>query len=101
MMDSIMSGDARAAIWRRAIGEHGKRLGLALSSDVLEELIAYLEDVYDASRRDGASDDEAMAIVRHAIDQANYEELAPRQRARAADSRLLFRDSPSASMSGV
>lgn len=71
------------------------RRGVILSDDVIAELLAHLDDVYDdAMRQTGGSEREALAAVRQAIDHASYDDLALTQRARAADSRLLVRTSP-------
>src|SRR5690349_473744 len=79
---------SRASAWRLALRTCSERRGIMLPPDVLEELVTHLEDVYDAVRHDGGSDDEAGALVERLIERGSYEELAPMRRVRSRASTL-------------
>jgi len=72
----------RAAVWRRAIHAQSERRGVALSPDVVDELLTYLEDLDAAMRREGVPDRDIARAVDHAIAHARYDDLAATRRGR-------------------
>ena len=80
--------ELRTARWKRQIEDrHGER-GTVLSAEVTEELLAHLEDVYEAQREQGASDEEALAVTDRLVRESTYRDLAVTRRGRLTRSRL-------------
>jgi putative ABC transport system permease protein len=83
--------DSRRNQWRRLLRLRSEPQGDALPPDVLDELLSHLADAHAAELARGASEREAMAVIRRMIDAGVYDEVAGARRAAAAPSRLVER----------
>ena len=78
----------RVARWRQAIEARARALGLRLASDVVDELLSHVADVYDSLRTEGESAEDALAEADRLIASGAYDAVAARTRARRRDSAL-------------
>ena len=73
--------------WKQIVAAHAEKTGNPpLAASTIAELAAHLEDLYTAARLEGASEAEAVARAKEALDESPLAELSQRAR-RRPDSR--------------